>query len=379
MFFYKLLFILIKPVGWIYLTWQLPFITKIKEFVGLVYCVLTKRNRILVAYTKNHPRMNTIAQNPPTGILFVCLTTKFSNKNFLIKFLASKIDIIYEDGPTTFSLTTKQPIIKEFEHHYFEKDKLANQQIKKIFVMSQWAKPNFDDQAHKIEVLYPAIPLRNIRAKKTESGKKPLIIFMAGAAAARKGADILFTAFERVEQSFGPNKLLLVMASNYKNNSKWYPVNQECLDRTKQIYEKCKHKNNVYFGHIYPPIVIDYFYQYVDIYVLPTRFETFGFSIVEAMSYSLPIITTNLTAIPEIVKHEENGFLIETENFDVQGQEYFEYAVGELEKYLKILIEDTPLRLKMGQESGKRIERKFNIEHKKNRLKQLFTNIVQKD
>lgn len=97
------------------------------------------------------------------------------------------------------------------------------------------------------------------------------------------------------------------------------------------------------------------------------------------MSSALPIIATNITAIPEMVKHGENGFLLDVKDFDVQSQEYFEYAVKELEKYLTILIEDALLRLKIGEASRKRVERKFNMEYKKKRLKTLFEEIVQKD
>ncbi len=368
---------LIKPVGWIYLIWQyrLPFLTKAKDISRLAYCVLVKGNRILVVYTKNHPRMNAVAQNPPQGILFVRLTSKFNGKNYFIKFLASKIDIIYEDGPTTFSLTTDQPIVKEYEHHHFDEQRLADKQIKKIFVMSKWAKPNFDDPEHKMEVLYPA-PLKGISARKAKIETTHLTILFVGAAATRKGADILFTAFEQVENIFDQYQLSLVMASNYKNDSRWYPMNQESLDRTRRIYERCQHKKNVYFDRIYPPQIVDHLYENADIYVLPARSDTCPFSILEAMSNGIPIIATNVQAIPEMVKHGKNGFLLEVKDFDVQSQEYFEYAVKEVEKYLSILIEDASLRLEMGNESLRRIKRKFNLDYKKERLKKLFEEIV---
>jgi len=96
------------------------------------------------------------------------------------------------------------------------------------------------------------------------------------------------------------------------------------------------------------------------------------------LSHGLPVVATNITAIPEMVKPGENGFLIDVKDFDVQSQEYFEYAVKELEKYMTILIEDAPLRLKMGETSRKISERKFNLEYKKNRLKNMFEEIVQK-
>ena len=371
-----------KPVGWIYLLWQykLSFLIKIKEISRLAYCVLAKGNRILVVYTKNHPRMNAIAQNPLQGILFVRLTSKFNKKNYFLKFLVSKIDIIYEDGPTTFSLTTDQPIVKEYEHHHFGEHRLADKQIRKIFVMSKWARPNFDDPEHKMEVLYPALPLKRIPPRKAKIETKQLTILLVGSGAACKGADILYQAFENVERKFeNQYQLNLVMASNYKRNYYFYPVNNDCLERTRHAYQKSRNKRNVYFGRIYPPMLVDYCYRNADIYALPTRYDSLGISILEAMSSALPIIATNITAIPEMVKHGENGFLLDVKDFDVQSQAYFEYAVKELEKYLTILIEDAPLRLKMGNESLQRVNRKFNLDYKKERLKNVFEEIVQKD
>jgi len=379
MSFSKSFLTLIKPVGWIYLLLQykLPFFSKVKEISKLAYCALVKGNRILVVYTKNHPRMNTIAQNSPKGILFARLTFQLNKENYFFKFLASKINIIYEDGPTTFSLTTDQPIVKEFEHHHFGEEKLAETQIKKIFVMSKWAKPNFDDPEHKMEVLYPTLPLKRTTAKKAEIEKKPLTIFFVGSGAACKGADILYNAFESVERKFDNQyQLNLVMASNYKRNYYFYQVNNECLERTLHAYKKSLKKKNVYFGRIYPPMLVDYFYRKSDIYVLPTRYDSCPFSVLEAMSAALPVIATNITSIPEMVKHGENGFLLDVKDFDVQSREYFEYAVKELEKYLTILIEDASLRLEMGNESLQRVKRKFNLDYKKERLKNVFEEFV---
>lgn len=47
-----------------------------------------------------------------------------------------------------------------------------------------------------------------------------------------------------------------------------------------------------------------------DIYILPSHAEGLPVSILEAMSYSMPIISTPVGGIPEIVKSMENGILI---------------------------------------------------------------------
>lgn len=47
-----------------------------------------------------------------------------------------------------------------------------------------------------------------------------------------------------------------------------------------------------------------------DVYLLPSYFEGLPISILEAMSYKLPIIATNVGGIPEIVLNSQNGLLI---------------------------------------------------------------------
>lgn len=48
-----------------------------------------------------------------------------------------------------------------------------------------------------------------------------------------------------------------------------------------------------------------------DAYILPSYNEGLPISVLEAMSYSLPIISTKVGGIPEILKNEENGYIIE--------------------------------------------------------------------
>lgn len=48
-----------------------------------------------------------------------------------------------------------------------------------------------------------------------------------------------------------------------------------------------------------------------DIYVLPSYFEALPISILEAMSYGKPVISTNIGGIPEIVKPGVNGWLFQ--------------------------------------------------------------------
>jgi len=56
------------------------------------------------------------------------------------------------------------------------------------------------------------------------------------------------------------------------------------------------------------------FFQSCDIFCLPSRFEAFGLSILQAMSCGKPIVTTRAGGVPEFVVDGKSGFLIPAEN-----------------------------------------------------------------
>jgi len=53
-----------------------------------------------------------------------------------------------------------------------------------------------------------------------------------------------------------------------------------------------------------------------DIIVQPSRFESFGYVLLEAMSVGTPIICSNVGGMTEIIKHNHNGLLFNNEDVD---------------------------------------------------------------
>lgn len=49
--------------------------------------------------------------------------------------------------------------------------------------------------------------------------------------------------------------------------------------------------------------------QAADLFIFPTYFEGLPFALLEAMACGLPIVASNSTSIPEIIKHKEHGYL----------------------------------------------------------------------
>ena len=81
-----------------------------------------------------------------------------------------------------------------------------------------------------------------------------------------------------------------------------------------------------------------------DAYILPSYNEGLPISILEAMSYSLPIISTNVGGIPEILKNGENGFIMSPGDKDAMYRAILE------------LMNNEKLRMDMGKASYSKVQ-----------------------
>lgn len=86
-----------------------------------------------------------------------------------------------------------------------------------------------------------------------------------------------------------------------------------------------------------------------DVFILPSKFESFPLSILEAMSLGLPIIATDTGGVKDMVLNNKNGYLINYMN-DAQ-----------LKKSLLRLYENQNLRLSQGNCSRKIFNEQFLI------------------
>lgn len=56
---------------------------------------------------------------------------------------------------------------------------------------------------------------------------------------------------------------------------------------------------------------LDSFFSGAEIVAVPSRCETFGITVLEAMAFGKPLIVSNRGALPEIVKHLHNGLVVQ--------------------------------------------------------------------
>lgn len=100
------------------------------------------------------------------------------------------------------------------------------------------------------------------------------------------------------------------------------------------------------------------------VYALPSYNEGLPISILEAISYGMPVIATNVGSVAEAVENEKNGFTFEPGN--VQG-----YADA-----LYRLITDYPLRLSMANASRRIAETYYDEKKYFVRLNKIFRSVT---
>jgi glycosyltransferase involved in cell wall biosynthesis len=87
-----------------------------------------------------------------------------------------------------------------------------------------------------------------------------------------------------------------------------------------------------------------------DVFTLPSHNEGLPVAILEAMSAVLPVVTTPVGAISELVIPGETGYLL------TPG------SATELAETLRRLVSDAALRVRLGRNGRKRVEQHFRIE-----------------
>ncbi|MDR3456892.1 MAG: glycosyltransferase family 4 protein [Verrucomicrobiae bacterium] len=168
---------------------------------------------------------------------------------------------------------------------------------KKIVVASTFTAQTLKDYTGKLAphvVLPYGFPDVSPESDRTSRGpitkERPLRLLFVGGLSQRKGIADLFAAVNVLKSSVS----LTVIGNK---------VTADCpaLDR-----ELAKHRWIPSLPH---ERILEEMRSH-HVFVFPSLFEGFGLVITEAMSQGLPVITTERTAGPDLIKHGENGWLI---------------------------------------------------------------------
>ena len=177
-------------------------------------------------------------------------------------------------------------------------------------------------------------------------------ILIVGQIAERKGQDILLKAVKKINRK---DIKIWVVGGEWEKNSEYN------IDTLSNLAKEIGIKENVVFFAQVSDETLKILYKSCDIFCLPSRTPKSGqkegipVSLMEAMSYGKPVISTRHSGIPELVEE----ILVEENNVD------------ELAKAIELLAYNPELRKRHGERNRKIIEERYS---KKNvqKLKEVF-------
>jgi len=209
----------------------------------------------------------------------------------------------------------------------------------------------------KATVVYPAIQTRSRNITPREKKK---ILFSGDFF--RKGGAHIVDVFYELHSDFPFLELQLCCDSHLHTNN--VKLREEYLTKI--------HKHpNISIGKVTRKEMLEVVLPNTDVFVSPTYMETFGFAILEAMSFGIPVIASNVFAIPEIINNNKDGIML-----DIRDEDYIRSLKGytiesiptsfheelnvKLYSALKALILDTELHAQIGENAIAKCKSKFS-------------------
>ncbi|MFC1998982.1 glycosyltransferase family 4 protein [Chloroflexota bacterium] len=264
---------------------------------------------------------------------------------------------------------------------------LASRNCKSIFCWTEAGKrtviENLDSRnfEHKVEVVLLAVPKKDF--VKDYSSKDTMKLLFIGSANLPedfevKGGKEAIETFIQLTKKY--DNLELVIRS-------WVP---------QYIKNRCAQFKNIrIIDEMIPMEMLEQEFKSSDIFLFPSH-NTPGLAILEAKSYELPVVTTDVWGNPELIKDGETGFMV---NKSEKIQYYVDNFVPnwgspESMKIIKggvdpkvieqlvaktsLLIEDEDLRRRMGRAGRQEIETgKFSIGERNLKLKKIFDEAIE--
>jgi N-acetyl-alpha-D-glucosaminyl L-malate synthase BshA len=100
-----------------------------------------------------------------------------------------------------------------------------------------------------------------------------------------------------------------------------------------------------------------------DVFLLPSKSESFGLVALEAMSAEVPVVASNIGGLPEVIEHGQTGFLHD-----------FEHTAGFVSSVLKLLGNES-LRRQIGRRARRVARQRFSTDEMVSRYIKVYESL----
>jgi len=251
---------------------------------------------------------------------------------------------------------------------YFQTTKRVLAGAARIFAVSNFTRNEieklFEIPSERIEVVYNAIDERFLRGHASEADRDliarryqvtyPFLLY-AGRISPHKNVVRMIEAFSALKTELErdqtlPDLKLIIIGDDLSGNPD--------LRRT---VVRSGVQNDVRFLGFIPIEVLRIFYDEAKVFVFPSLYEGFGLPPLEAMAHGTPVVTSNVSSLPEVVGNA--AVLVNPEN------------VFEIMRALHRVLTDQSLRVRM-KERGYQQAAKFSWNTSVRRILEAYGQIV---
>src|SRR6202162_884453 len=251
---------------------------------------------------------------------------------------------------------------------YFQTTKRVLAGAARIFAVSNFTRNEieklFEIPSERVEVVYNAIDERFLRGHATEADREliaqrylvnyPFILY-AARISPHKNAVRLIEAFSALKTELEkdhlfPDLKLIIIGDDLSSHP-----------RLRRTVVRSGVQNDVRFLGFVPIEVLRIFYDVAKIFVFPSLYEGFGLPPLEAMAHGTPVVTSNVSSLPEVVGNA--AVLVHPEN------------VFEIMRALHRVLMDQPLREKMKERSYRQVT-KFSWEKSVRRIMDVYREVL---
>jgi len=120
----------------------------------------------------------------------------------------------------------------------------------------------------------------------------------------RKGGNVVIEACKSIKDKYKQNVELYIAGLDIKVMSKYQDNGIHFLE--KLSYDR-----------------LSYYFNLCDIFCMPSRFEAYGITFIEALCYGLLCIGRDKFAMKEIIKDNYNGYLIQNDDSENLAKKIF--------------------------------------------------------
>lgn len=207
------------------------------------------------------------------------------------------------------------------------------------------------ESASRMQVVHCGIDLDRFPFIERTHGTEPLRVLCVGRLVAVKAQNVLIDAVAKLVHEGVDIELILVGDG---------PMRGEL---EAQVQALAIMHNVTFTGNVGQDGIRD-IYRNVDIFALPSYSEGLPVVLMEAMASGLPVVTTAIAGIPEMVRHGESGLIVQPGDIE------------SLSSAIRTLALDPSLRLAYGANGRKVIEQSFDVDQTSKQLLGLVTNII---